>query len=209
MPKQKGQIYKNLDIVNHLEKKAKKEKIYISTLFIEVIKKNVILNKQVNEFIINIRITTIYYNVKNNQRNSNYKYKIVQEMLMINKRENILKNFDFGLEYVELFEIKKDNISHEEDIIGALDFLNSNKIIYKNLFLPKFVIIKENNENTLTYFINKITKKELSIIFYYLRRVNLNNKIKIKLNYYDLFFIFPYKNKNIVLYYVNYQIVFF
>lgn len=204
MPKQKGQIYKNLDIVNHLEKKAKKEKIYISTLFIEVIKKNVILNKQVNEFIINIRITTIYYNVKNNQRNSNYKYKIVQEMLMINKRENILKNFDFGLEYVELFEIKKDNISHEEDIIGALDFLNSNKIIYKNLFLPKFVIIKENNENTLTYFINKITKKELSIIFYYLRRVNLNNKIKIKLNYYDLFFIFPYKNKNIVLYYVNY-----
>lgn len=204
MPKQKGQIYKNLDIVNHLEKKAKKEKIYISTLFIEVIKKNVILNKQVNEFIINIRITIIYYNVKNNQRNSNYKYKIVQEMLMINKRENILKNFDFGLEYVELFEIKKDNISHEEDIIGALDFLNSNKIIYKNLFLPKFVIIKENNENTLTYFINKITKKELSIIFYYLRRVNLNNKIKIKLNYYDLFFIFPYKNKNIVLYYVNY-----
>lgn len=103
-----------------------------------------------------------------------------------------------------MFEIKKDNISHEEDIIGALDFLNSNKIIYKNLFLPKFVIIKENNENTLTYFINKITKKELSIIFYYLRRVNLNNKIKIKLNYYDLFFIFPYKNKNIVLYYVNY-----
>lgn len=168
MPKQKGQFYKNFDIVNHLEKK---EKIYISTLFIEELFKNVILNRQVNEIIINIenniRFTTIYYNVKNNQKNSNYKYKIVQELSMINKRD----------------EIKKDNISHEKDIIGGFGFLNSNK-----------TIIKENNENTLICFVN-ITKKELSIILYYLRRVNFNNKIKIKINYYDLFFIFPYKNK--------------
>lgn len=239
-------LYKYMDLVDptnklyQIEKKGKKEDIYSWKILIDELNENVIMNKNIKDFIEkinkNVSFSNIYYNTINihidnyiekiNNENSEYlfnlqkisllteindldfylhqKDKIYKELDIINKISIKRKNSQINnnnleklmIKYMNVLEKRKNlislinnktlfynyddnlikNINNEDDLQIAIDRLNKDKIIYRNVKLPRFIRIKEKNKLIMLF---NIINKEYYFIYKYLKN-KLNNKENMK-----------------------------